>query len=342
MNILPHHIASFEQMLAKVDCEKLSPHAYCRHYFERIRSNSGYYLKIYTAVLEEVLVNAKLSKEKIVLMDYGCGNGVLGLFAKHCGFGKVLFCDLDSYFIAATDQLSLELNIQPDGLLCGDVSSIKWHFFDRGINALVGMDVIEHIYDLNAFFKTLNSMNNFMVTVMTTASNPENPLIVRKLRSLQKRDEWKGLSPEAAALTGELPHESFRAIREKLIRRSMPNASDKIVRMLVDKTRGMDKSSLLTYLEIYQVNKRMPPALTDLTNTCNPLTSSWTERILSLQDYRNIYNKQGYVVSFKPGFYDTNKIGLKKYAALLMNRMIPTFGMKIAPFFMLTGKNIYG
>jgi len=342
LNIHPEQIASFEQLLAKVDVDKLSPHAYCRHYFERIRSNSGYYLKIYTAVLEEVLANSKFGMDKIVLMDYGCGNGVLGLFAKHCGFSKVLFCDLDSYFIAATDHLSQQLNIMHDGLLCGDVSTVRWRFFDQGINALVGTDVIEHIYDLNEFFRILKLLDNFMVTVMTTSSNPENPFIERRLRALHKRDEWKGLSPEKAALTGELPHESFRAIREKMIRRSIPAASDKIVKMLVKVTRGMDKKDLLTYLEIYQVNKRMPPPLTDHTNTCNPLTSSWTERILSLREYQNIYNTQGYVVSFKPGFYDINKKGWKRQAALLMNRLIPVFGMKIALFFMLTGKNYYG
>jgi 2-polyprenyl-3-methyl-5-hydroxy-6-metoxy-1,4-benzoquinol methylase len=87
-----------------------------------------------------------------VLVDYGAGNGLLGIFAKYCGFKKVYVNDISAIFIEASKQLAKVLDISIDGFIEGDCDKVlEFTKENDKVDAVVGTDVIEHVYRLYTF-----------------------------------------------------------------------------------------------------------------------------------------------------------------------------------------------
>jgi 2-polyprenyl-3-methyl-5-hydroxy-6-metoxy-1,4-benzoquinol methylase len=332
------HISDFNKRIQQIAPAEISDNAYCVRYFAHLQTHLQYYLKIYTVVLNEALSNSRLSKEKVILLDYGTGNGLLGIFAKYCGFGYVIGYDIDADFVKAAGKLSSILNIEPDEWICGDADNLKAKLGSKKINIVVGTDVIEHIYNLYHFFDFVASMGNDIVTVFTTASNPENPFKVRKLKQLQWKDEYFGASPQDAVLCGGETHEAYFTIRNNIIKAYFPQIDTHTRKELTLRTRGLKKNEIIHSVEIYLQHKLMPEMPAHPTNTCNPYTGSWTERILTLDEYKSIYADKGFELNIICGFYNNQSSGLKSAVASGFNFLIRFIGMKIAPFIILVGK----
>src|SRR6185437_12284693 len=87
------HVEVFSRLLSKVNIDEAGLGDYQLTYLKHLFSHKNYYLRIYSQVLNEVLDKSQKQKADIFLVDYGAGNGLLGLFAKYCGFGKVVQVD---------------------------------------------------------------------------------------------------------------------------------------------------------------------------------------------------------------------------------------------------------
>ncbi len=192
---------SFVAHLNEVNIQQLTIDDYPKDYLELLLENATYYVHIYAHVLNALLEKSSKQKEEIVLIDYGAGNGLLGMFAKYCGFKKVYLIDVSETFIDASKQLSKLLAIDIDGFIVGDCGGLKDALITTTPDAIVGTDVIEHIYNLNEFFQCLKQLNDEMISVFTTASVTANFIKDRQLRKLQYNDEHKH-SNAAHALHG--------------------------------------------------------------------------------------------------------------------------------------------
>ena len=191
------------------------------HFLAHLLLYKRYYLHIYASVLEHALKNTDQAKEEIILIDYGAGNGLLGLFAKFCGFKRVFINDHNKVFCEAVERLSIAIDVSPDNIIVGDIDAVVQFFLtEEQPTAIVGTDVIEHIYDLSYFFRIINKINSSIISVFTTASNPFNKYKVHQLKQLQYKDEYIGNSPEADPLFGEARMEAFIKIREDIIRKN--------------------------------------------------------------------------------------------------------------------------
>ena len=330
------YIESFALKLSGVIPIRISTHNYCAKYLGHLIDHKEYYLQIYSAVLDHILGASEKKREEICLVDFGAGNGLLGMFAKHCGFKKVYLNDIDKSFVEGSEALANELQIEIAGFIHGDIIALKNIIPGEIPDVIAGTDVIEHIYDLDIFFSTLHSINPGIVSVFTTASNPENYFKVRKLKQLQQKDELEGGDPGDFLLFGQQAHESFLQIRKNIINETglLPeSAIDRFARA----TRGYDKKDLIEAVNKFVLTKELPQPPAHPTNTCNPLNSSWTERILSLEEYNRIYDRHGFALEIYPGFYDRFKRGLKKYLNRLLNLIVKIPGKKIAPFIILVG-----
>ena len=328
------HILSFKSLLNSKDLSAVSSHAYCLRYLQHLTEHSNYYLSIYADVLEKMVSHSDYKKEQICLLDYGAGNGLLGIFAKYCGIGKVYINDISTEFIAAAKNLSKILGIQIDGFIAGDIEMANGF----SINAIVGTDVIEHIYDLNSFMSALNKINPNMVSVFTTASNPKNIFKVNQLKKLQRKDELTGGDPEDFILFGSESHESFFQMRKKIITETAPHINELNADKLAEYTRGMNRHDIIVAVNFYLSTGNFPNKINHPTNTCNPISGSWTERILRLEEYEEIYNANSYRLSVFNGFYDIHKNGLKKIINVTLNKSICILGKLIAPYIILVGR----
>ena len=328
---------AFAQLTDRVIVENISPETYCKKYLNHLLQHRKYYLSIYADVLEKLMFHTKKKQSEVVFIDIGSGNGMLALFAKFCGFKKVFINDIDGKFIVAAQNLSLQMEIPIDGFICGDIHAVKLSLKGEMPDAVAGTDVIEHIYDLHVFFKTLLQINPGMITIFTTASNPKNYFKLRKLKQLQLRDEYKGGTPEDFILFGDSPLEPFFKIRQEIIRSQFSEISDESLFKLVKATRGMQTHDILASVKKYKLDRTIPIGLSHPTNTCNPLTGSWTERILPIKEYELIYDLNSMCLKVYNGFYDEYKKGLKKILNKFLNKMVLMFGIYFSPYIIFAG-----
>lgn len=305
-------------------------------YLQHLLTHKEYFVEIYTQVLNEAIANTNKTWDDSFLIDYGAGNGLLGLFAKFCGFRKVVLLDISEEFLHSTSVLSEKLNIKPDGIICGELKTLKIEDTDIP-DIVVGTDVIEHIYDLNSFFSTLHKMNSNLVTVFTTASNDKNWLKKRKLMRIQKIDEWRGWKE-----TEQNPgYPSFREIRHKIISETLPSLEARDLEEMITNTRGLNKPDIILACERFTREGVKPVLIKHPTNTCDPMTGSWTERLLTDKEYKLLYKTHGFDLRIKNGYYNQCQSFPKSWPAVILNcfiKTVPVLGKQISPLLLLIGK----
>ena len=330
------YIDAFEKQLELVEVNHISTEPYCQRYLIHLLQHKKYYLAIYADVLNKLIEHSPQKKENISLIDIGAGNGLLGIFAKYCGFKKVFINDIDEKFVNASKRLAEQLNLEIDGYITGDISAVQTYFKNEIPDAMVGTDVIEHIYDLEIFYKTIRQINPLTVSVFTTASNPANYFKVRELKKIQLKDELEGGTPDDHALFGESSLEPFLKIREQVIRGYSNGLSDAKILTLAKATRGMIVADIKLSVEQYGLTGKVPVPPSG-TNTCNPLNGSWTERILSFDTYISLYNTAGFTCKFYAGFYNDHEYGIMNFVKKLLNVGVYTFGKKFSPYIVIVG-----
>jgi len=314
---------------------------YCRSYLQYIIQHRKYYCRIYVHILSLALAHSRMEKENTCLVDYGAGNGVLGIFAKFAGFHQVFINDITPDFLHAAKELAAALKIPVDGFIEGNINEVQSCFSVDKPGLIVGSDVIEHIYDLENFFTSIQQINPAMTTVFTTASNPFNPVKVWQLKKIQLKDELHGGSPDEDTLYGELPEPSFISTRKIIIRDYAAGSLDETaIDAMAASTRGLIKKDIESAVDSYTKNKFLPVILNHPTNTCDPTTGSWSERLMSLQEYESVYAAAGFRVCCYNGFYNQYESSLKSRLMLLLNKLIPFTGHRLAPFICLVGKPV--
>lgn len=330
-----YHLRAFAKTIEHLDTSMLTIDSYPYFYLKHLLQHKKYYLEVYRTVLNHLLKNSPKKKEEMVVIDYGSGNGLLGFFAKFCGFGKVISIDSSEEFCASQHAISKTNNLKIDEIHCGDIESFC-KTSDTVPDAVAGTDVIEHIYDLDKFFKILSSLNRHLITVFTTASNDRNWLKKRKLMQIQKEDEWKG-SIQPGALKKDAP---FREIRRRIIKDIVGGERSNEIDTLVSHTRGLNKADIERYCNNYMGGNELPSTIQHPTNTCDPITGSWTERLLSYREYHDIYEKNYFRLSIENGYYNVHQSFPKGSFLRVLNYMIKNFekfGNFISPLVILVG-----
>lgn len=320
-----------------VDVDTMDASPYSRRYLQHLLDHRLYYLAIYADVLDTALEKTGKVLDDLHLLDFGSGNGLLGMFARHCGFGKVFLCDQSKNFVEASRLTAQTLQINIDGFITGELTDAKDQLQHNNIDIIAGTDVIEHIYDLDVFFAEIKNMNPSMITVFTTASNPDNYFKVRKLKKMQLKDELVGGDPEDFALAGEEKHEAYLDIRKQIIQDNFPALQTDELAKLAKYSRGLRREDIIKFVRSYLTDKTIPTPVSGDTNTCHPETGSWSERVLPVDYYRKLYHRYGFSLSIGNGFYNSFDGGAKAAFSFFMNLLVKILGKKTAPFITLTG-----
>ncbi|MCU0321333.1 MAG: class I SAM-dependent methyltransferase, partial [Chitinophagaceae bacterium] len=300
--------------------------------------NKNHYLRIYATVLEKAF--AARNTTNVALLDFGTGNGLLALFAKFCGVEKVYASDVSSSFLQAAQQLSTQLNLPIEGWILGNEETLPHYFSTKSLDMVIGTDVIEHVYNLDQLFNTFNSINSNIITVFTTASVAENPIKSKQLKQLQLKDELEDSNAFQMAVENEFAGVCFLEVRKRIIQQYNTNLSNDIVLLLAKKTRGLKKDEIEKAVDFYIQKKILPIEINHPTNTCDPITGSWTERLLSIKEYKTIHLQHNKTLLVHLGFYNSSAKGVKGIFAAIVNVCLQIFGsiaMIITPFIILEG-----
>ena len=330
-------IHPFSKKLLAINAASLPIADYSKRYLQHLLENHLYYLEIYASVLEQLLQHTPKSPAQIAMADFGSGNGLLGMFAKFAGFKNVWLCDMDAAFVQASQVLAGELDLELDGYVTGSIEELKAAVAHQPLDAVVGTDVIEHIYSIPNFLQVIACMNAAMVTVLTTASNPHNFLKCRKLAKLQLQDELQGSNPADFELAGPSVTRPFLQIRKEIIEDAFPGLPAGDLERLARATRGLIKADILEASAAFLQTGDLPKADDRWPNTCNPHTGTWTERILPITTYRHMYEANGFALQMTNGFHNRHAEGIKKNVNLFRNGIVKLSGKYAAPFITLIG-----
>lgn len=279
---------------------EIKPH--CRKALQRAIDAIEYYLDIYRNGLERLLELCAKAPDEMTIVDYGGGHGLLSVYAKRLGFGNVIYVDNNSESVKMCNVVTTELMTSPDVKIFGDAAALSRWCLENNVvpDAVIGVDVIEHIYVLDDFFATLHSISPSMKMVFTTASNPHNKRIVRRLHHVMKKDE-----------------NEFRKQRRAFIEKQNPDMPETMLDYWAENTRG------LVFEDVARaVDSQSPNLLLDEFNTCDPATGSWTERILPFDDYRQLLKPYGFALDVLPGLYNANRSGIRGRIGRCRNKRI--------------------
>lgn len=306
-----------DKSVATIDFDNLKISDYSQRYIRRMLPVLDYYWDIYDNCLDQILSSVDKPLEKIVLVDYGGGHGFLSFRAKQRGVGHVIYVDFNPKAVQTVNSIAEELGYGPDVVLLGD-SKILRDWCDTESekpDVLMGMDVIEHIYCLDDFFADVNAINPNIHMIFTTGSNPFNMMKCRRLRKTMHQDEIQ-----------------FSQLRREFILKHYPNMDVSNVDSWALNTRGLVYDDILR-----AIDTETPNLLKDRHNTCNPETGSWTERILSIEEYCAILLPYNWTLSVSKGFYNIHKQGIKgKLFLPLLNHCVRmSKGIRWSPYIIL-------
>lgn len=338
--MLELYISSFSKELDKINTSSLIVDNYPAQYLQYLLDNRLYFLHLYAQVLEKIIRKCGKQKEAISLLDYGSGNGLLGMFARHCGFKTVTGIDVNPAFVHAAQALNRQLSIPVDNLLTGDMPDAVHFFTSHALpDAVAATDVIEHIYHLPAFLSGLKSINSRIVVACTTASVTSNPFKSHRLKKLQRQDEY--IASERAHTVPDNPYAglSFLEARKRIIQ-SHYTLQAMALQQLALATRGMRQEDILQAAAHFIKTNQLPTPPAHPTNTCDPYTGNWTERLLTVKEYRHLFEEAGFGLQVYNGFYNRWQGGYKARLAALLNMLLTPAGAAgrwMAPYIVLVG-----
>lgn len=300
-------------------------------------SNLRATLQVHTYLLTQALITTKRPAKETVLCDYGGGTGLFSFLAFEAGVKDVLYADIIDQKYHDALALALALGYQLNHAVVGDVADTVRYARHHGItpDAVCSFDVLEHIYDLDAYFKELVAIaDGPLAFVMASNANPFNPFVRRRLMQWQRQAENEGFNGTP-----------YPEIREQIILDCTASHNKEIpqhaLEALVRATRGKHIHDIRNIVDSFLHNGAMPEPIAHPTNTCNPHTGSWLEHLFDHNALAERISSQGFSTRIEYGFYGASTSPLRAGAGWAVNTAIAhsgRLGRCIAPFFTLIAK----
>ncbi len=241
----------------------------------------------------------------------------------------------------AAQLLNKQLQHPVDAIVTGDWDTVA-HFCKSNPvpDAVIGTDVIEHIYDVGAFLKNIKALNPSMITVFTTASVTANPFKTYTIRKLQQRDEYRSSPPAHTSSDNPYAGMPFLEVRKRIIQQHFGLPEDQTA-ALAGATRGMNKADIIKAVNTFLHTKQFPKTIHHPTNTCDPITGSWTEQLLTIKEYDTLYRNAGFELTVYNGFYNEWQQGVKSILLKAINGYVHIagrFGRWLSAYIVLVGR----
>ena len=175
------------------------------------------------------------------------------------------------------------------------------------------------------------------MTVSTSNANMANPFVARPLRRLHRIVEYQDGRVRSTGfehLEGQLAYVDRRA---DMVRQEAPGLSASEVATVAAATRGLAGEDVLAAAREYVHSGLLCETLDDPTNTCDPDTGSWMERLLPTPELADEISSSGYDVTVVPGWWGTSsdkkpRAVLRNAVKLAMNQTIAIgAGLSLAP-----------
>jgi hypothetical protein len=325
LNTIETSAGMVEEKLRGLDYQSLDISDYCKRYYTFDLRKITFMLQAYSVMLASAIQLSGKAISEIALLDHGAGIGILSLLAKLSGIKTVIHQDIDPVISADAKVIGQRLGIPADHYIGGETKDFVEYVNQNNLNLnIVGSrNVIEHIYNIEDFFSEASRIqSDRLVLYLNTTANAQNPLINVYTKRLQRIYERDGFSNDWGSRKRDKNNAALE-VRKRIIREHAGGLRDSQIQALAINTRGQRKDDIIKSVDAYIHQGSMPVAPAHPTNTCDPLTGSWYENLLSIDEYKKIIAESGFDYSFKNGFYNEN------YPQWYLNLISPIINRKI-------------
>lgn len=267
---------------------------YGRNYLNNLLPDMEYHLRLSAHLLEKTWMTDR------TLLDFGGGLGLTGLLAKSSGYSSVIYLDTYREVYEDAQILARSLGLMSNEYLLGEIGDHTKAL--QEVEVVVSRDVIEHIYDLEAFFAEAMQLGRLKSMYHNTSANIYSIVLKRYFNQIHLKAENKTIRDENDIKKGE-SEQGFRAAREHMIEQFGPDLNHSEVAKLGEKTRGLRKDDIKRAVEAFINHNELPVPPSHPGNTCDPQTGNWAERLLTWEEYREM--AEGFKLDFEPGFYNS-------------------------------------
>jgi 2-polyprenyl-3-methyl-5-hydroxy-6-metoxy-1,4-benzoquinol methylase len=294
-------------------------------------------------MLSTCLSMVKKPINEMSLLDYGAGSGSICLLAKALGVGTVIYSDIYDLSCEDAEKLARALGLAADQYLVGELGSVSQHLDKNRLlcDILVSNACIEHIYNIEQFFESMLKIpSKKLIFWLSTGANALRAKTCRELslvaRKLENEDrEWSWGHKDRDSL------QSYFKIRTQIIKNVSNELNEKEIEALSERTRGLRRDDIEAAVKKYLQTKTMPPYPTHPSNTCDPETGNWAERLMNPFELRAKLDDLGFETLVRPAYWtkDTEN-SIKNIAKAITNFLIsilPEIGLRLAPGYVLTG-----
>jgi 2-polyprenyl-3-methyl-5-hydroxy-6-metoxy-1,4-benzoquinol methylase len=311
---------------------------YLNQYIKDYRFYAGLYRQLLTTAIQELTKPI----EESVFVDYGGGCGFLSMLAKETGFKTVIYCDI--YDISCNDAqiIAEKAGIRIDHFITGSIEELVAETKQIQIypDLICSFDVLEHIYNLEDFFRSVTKINDHFSLVFMTSATPYNPFIKKRLMKMQRTAEFQGTTEFWGMKKRDIKIPFLQA-RKQIIQDLLPETDDKTLNLLASQTRGLDISDISKEIEKYKETGMLLYKMKHPTNTCDPYTGNWTENLIDiewLKSHLSQLNFQAKVSSGIYGFTTNKRLNFVKSILNFIIRRTGKIGLFLSPSYMLKAK----
>jgi hypothetical protein len=160
-----------------------------------------------------------------------------------------------------------------------------------------------------------------------TGTNSKNPVIINRLKRLQKRSEYEGCEKNIRYHDTHLNTSCLKQ-REIIIRNKFPELKNTELEFLSRKSRGLREDDIEKMVNDYIIKGETKYMIDHPTNTCDPYTGSWTEKLIDLEKLRTFIENNNLLVDITGSFYCYSNNKILNIIKFSLNQLIKISGQK--------------
>lgn len=326
--------------LLRLDLNKLEISDYTREYLKSMVEDLDETLGRFAQVIEAGLKASKSDIEKISILEFGGGAGLLSLLAIEAGAIRVVYNDIFLGSCEDVRKLASACKLELADVIRGSHIELVEHLnsSDQKIDLIVSYDVIEHVYDVSEMFSFFSKLKNVPKSIVFgSGANIRNPFYVKHVRKIQEDVELN----DRIHYVGHKDRDSlssYFSLRSEIISNYRSDLSDSEIDALARNSRGLIKTDIEKSVDYYCETGRMRYAPNHPTNTCDPITGNWCEQLIKHKDLLNLASRYFEVAAVRKGKYSFTGLTHRSLKRGLMN--VASFvslnmGFTFSPFYIL-------
>jgi hypothetical protein len=160
-----------------------------------------------------------------------------------------------------------------------------------------------------------------------TGANPANPFIKHRLKKLHYISEYEGTDKNITRNDIYIDRSCLEE-RERIIISEFPDMNKNDIKLLSKKTRGLREADIKKVVSEFILSGNIIYKINHPTNTCDPYSGSWTERLIDLKQLRSIIERNHFSVDMSNSYYAYSENKIVNIIKYILNQLIYLSGPK--------------